>query len=944
MSSHNFTIGKAQDNQIIYDEDGVSRNHLRVQIRDNQVFITDLGSQNGTLLKDLKLTPLKDYPYPNLGPICLGDRKNTILIEAINESEDSKYEATILMAEAKEKLKMAKEEYQKVLTEAQTKANQITEQANLRVNATQLKLQNMVNQRIQQAEAQSRQILGEAKQQHKLTSDQFSQKVLALKQEAIKLQNFIKEATQKSEILKKNYSQISIRAKQDQEKFLNLQKQLKENEERLKEVNEQLSDGEGLLKKHQQKFSLELDNLRTEIEIKKRAILLDIEDEKLKLEDLKNDVYETSRELIQKTEAVEKFDSQMAEINQKKEEAERIINDVEARKLRTEEDLQKITNELTKKESELEKLRVDFQKVQDNYNKRVEESSKIKEEAMLEAKEILKNSEEEKLRITQESNEILSKAENEKQRLIKESQDQIELKKEEINNYIRESEQRIQKRNEDFANYVKETEQKILNKKQEILHDAKQEFDKIITSANDESRRIIDESYQEKEKITQEANEYARSTHESLEATKNEEALIREEILRVQDKIESMNKQNEVYFQTRNQEELEKIRQHYETETEKFNQFKQEELNKLEELKRYEQEQIEASKSRELENIDQIRSQRLSEIEQEIQSKFSDMNKQIENKKMSMAEIELNETNNLNAKLQSMRQEFQKEQQNEAKRISVVLTNYIDAKFRVILDEKDRHERLDEFNDGLFKTITQIMMNENPDDIEDAKALLNFSTKGQEKVKEWYIKQGIRASFIIVPLLIILIFPNFVKSIKDSILSSLTTDKSASDLYIKNLQETKFKKIEFNPDLVDKLGNTYVDSVLYTRDYFEIISGREYQDKWIKSFTEYANEDLELSDETVVDYIAKELTLIKNLMEIRSTINPKYLKESRVRMEEIEKEFVDEITKLLKGMDNYILLYGEQQDFYNEFILEYRKSHPIPDPPKEPEVKEENEE
>ena len=44
------TIGRGRDQSIILDDDGVSRNHARLEIADGKVLFEDLGSTNGSLL------------------------------------------------------------------------------------------------------------------------------------------------------------------------------------------------------------------------------------------------------------------------------------------------------------------------------------------------------------------------------------------------------------------------------------------------------------------------------------------------------------------------------------------------------------------------------------------------------------------------------------------------------------------------------------------------------------------------------------------------------------------------------------------------------------------------------------------------------------------------------------------------------------------------------
>jgi len=53
-------------------ESGVSRLHARIRIEEHAIWITDLGSANGTRLNNEKLTPHQDYPLSNKDVVRLG--------------------------------------------------------------------------------------------------------------------------------------------------------------------------------------------------------------------------------------------------------------------------------------------------------------------------------------------------------------------------------------------------------------------------------------------------------------------------------------------------------------------------------------------------------------------------------------------------------------------------------------------------------------------------------------------------------------------------------------------------------------------------------------------------------------------------------------------------------------------------------------------------------
>jgi ABC-type multidrug transport system ATPase subunit/pSer/pThr/pTyr-binding forkhead associated (FHA) protein len=62
LAEGHLLIGREVDCHIRLLEETISRHHTRLTVKNNQVFITDLGSRNGTLLNNKRLESQKEYP------------------------------------------------------------------------------------------------------------------------------------------------------------------------------------------------------------------------------------------------------------------------------------------------------------------------------------------------------------------------------------------------------------------------------------------------------------------------------------------------------------------------------------------------------------------------------------------------------------------------------------------------------------------------------------------------------------------------------------------------------------------------------------------------------------------------------------------------------------------------------------------------------------------
>jgi hypothetical protein len=91
LSGHaEYTIGRTSDGQpILPDVDlspyeayaqGVSRLHSSLKINNQRIYITDLGSSNGTRVNGQKIMPNVDYPLNHGDVVALGKFKIQVLI------------------------------------------------------------------------------------------------------------------------------------------------------------------------------------------------------------------------------------------------------------------------------------------------------------------------------------------------------------------------------------------------------------------------------------------------------------------------------------------------------------------------------------------------------------------------------------------------------------------------------------------------------------------------------------------------------------------------------------------------------------------------------------------------------------------------------------------------------------------------------------------------
>ena len=76
IGEESCVIGKKEDEvDLIIDEDGISRMHARIIVKDDEFFIQDLNSKNGTFKNGMRLKPYEQKKLVKGDEIKLATRK-----------------------------------------------------------------------------------------------------------------------------------------------------------------------------------------------------------------------------------------------------------------------------------------------------------------------------------------------------------------------------------------------------------------------------------------------------------------------------------------------------------------------------------------------------------------------------------------------------------------------------------------------------------------------------------------------------------------------------------------------------------------------------------------------------------------------------------------------------------------------------------------------------
>lgn len=89
VESDIVTVGRSSKCDVIIPFIGVSRQHFQIEVKDGEIFITDLGSTNGVYIDGEKIEPHRKIPYKTFLNLSFGYVQSMhINVESIEEKDE----------------------------------------------------------------------------------------------------------------------------------------------------------------------------------------------------------------------------------------------------------------------------------------------------------------------------------------------------------------------------------------------------------------------------------------------------------------------------------------------------------------------------------------------------------------------------------------------------------------------------------------------------------------------------------------------------------------------------------------------------------------------------------------------------------------------------------------------------------------------------------------
>ncbi|WP_374078791.1 FHA domain-containing protein [Bdellovibrio bacteriovorus] len=137
-------------------------------------------------------------------------------------------------------------------------------------------------------------------------------------------------------------------------------------------------------------------------------------------------------------------------------------------------------------------------------------------------------------------------------------------------------------------------------------------------------------------------------------------------------------------------------------------------------------------------------------------------------------------------------------------------------------------------------------------------------------------------------------------------------------------RQEELEKRRFNPAQAEELKDSYTDAVIYTRNFQEIYTDQQFQQKLYKSASQYLLKTWRVDEDKSIQVLSTATALVKELSEKKSKIHPDFIKEGLEKMRGLETETLARMKDILGSEVRVESFRRFERNFYRDEVQRRR--------------------
>jgi hypothetical protein len=256
------------------------------------------------------------------------------------------------------------------------------------------------------------------------------------------------------------------------------------------------------------------------------------------------------------------------------------------------------------------------------------------------------------------------------------------------------------------------------------------------------------------------------------------------------------------------------------------------------------------------------------------------------------------------------------------------ISNASMAIMNVLISEGNLAEEREIYlKEKIHSTLEMAINGQNATSINQLGQILDFNPLKRKKLVPVFKKYAVNFG---IPAIIAITLLTDIGSIRTLIVKQtnelLKQNNSASEMYV-NKQKTEWKeKHYYTPIQTADYKNSFTNNVIYTTDFEKIMDNEEFQNDWILKVHNFLVKDLELPEDSAINYISSEGALIKELFKLRQELHPKFLEQGLKKMQEYEENQIGWLKTKIAMPEKFEKFLTFRKNHYDNFYNDKLKN------------------
>lgn len=306
-------------------------------------------------------------------------------------------------------------------------------------------------------------------------------------------------------------------------------------------------------------------------------------------------------------------------------------------------------------------------------------------------------------------------------------------------------------------------------------------------------------------------------------------------------------------------------------------------------------------------------------------------NELLETRKKADQEVRQLRTSALN-EIESTREretkEFENRLKSRAKEIGGQIERIVGSKlvgqFGVTMDPVT----LKEFSDDIHQVVGNVIGNAKGSATQSEttlKTVLTVNSKAQDRAVLYWKKMGAAAAIVFVLILGRVVAPGFYSKIGDKIGNAMAV-KDNTDAVVKRMLRERQLAMTFVTEQDRHFRDNYTDNLLYVEGFIDMKDDVESQKSWTLQLNKFFQNELGLTEKAIVQFGSAEGRMMRELIELRKNITPVNSEAGIAKMRNLESPFLKEMKFIVRTDSNWKRFEVYHREFYQSYIQSLGRS------------------